>query len=47
MIEEQENQSEESDLSPPTGKGSFNRILAILFVLAIYMVIFLKILFIR
>jgi hypothetical protein len=47
MMQEQENQNDENELNPPTGKGSFNRVLAILFVLAIYMVIFLKILFIQ
>jgi hypothetical protein len=45
MIEEEENQSEESGPRSFTDK-SLNKVVAILFVLAIYMVIFLKILFI-
>jgi hypothetical protein len=45
MSEEQENPTEESGHKPFTDKG-VNKVLAILFVLAIYAVIFLKILFI-
>jgi hypothetical protein len=45
MAEEQENQNEE-DIRPFTEKG-LNKALAILFVFAIYFVIFLKILFIK
>jgi hypothetical protein len=45
MIEEQENPNEEHDNRSFTDK-SLNKVVAILFVLAIYLVIFLKILFI-
>jgi hypothetical protein len=46
MIDEQENQSEESE-NRPLSDNRFNKALAVLFVLAIYLVIFLKILFIK
>jgi hypothetical protein len=45
MNEEQENPTEENGHKPFTDKG-LNKALAILFVLVIYAVIFLKILFI-
>lgn len=45
MMEEQENPTEEGGHKPFTDKG-LNKAVAILFVLAIYTVIFLKILFI-
>lgn len=45
MTEEQENPTEENGQKPFTDKG-LNKAIAILFVLAIYAVIFLKILFI-
>ena len=43
MIEEDENQIETSEPKPFSGQN-LNRILAILFVLGIYLIIFLKIL---
>jgi hypothetical protein len=46
MTEEQENRTDEQEPRHFTGKG-FNKALAILFVLALYLVIFLKILFIK
>jgi hypothetical protein len=45
MTEEQENPTEENGQKAFTDKG-LNKVIAILFVLAIYAVIFLKILFI-
>jgi hypothetical protein len=45
-MEEPDFQNEENNSTPFMGNG-FNKALAILFVLGIYMVIFLKILFIR
>jgi hypothetical protein len=44
MMDEQDNQGEENERKPFMG---LNKALAILFVFAIYFVIFLKILFIR
>ncbi len=46
MTEETENGNEEKDYKPFTDK-SLNKAVAILFVLAIYVVIFLKILFLE
>lgn len=46
MIDEQDNRTDEQEFKPITDKG-VNKALAILFVLAIYFVIFLKILFIK
>jgi hypothetical protein len=46
MTDEHENQNEEQE-HKPVAEGGFNKTLAILFVLSIYLVIFLKILFIK
>jgi hypothetical protein len=46
MTEEQENENEENNQGSFTDK-SLNKVIAILFVLVIYFVIFLKILFIQ
>ena len=46
MTEEQENRTDEQEHKPITDKG-LNKALAVLFVLGLYLVIFLKILFIK
>jgi hypothetical protein len=46
MTEEQENRTDEQEQKPFTHK-SLNKALAILFVLGLYLIIFLKILFIK
>lgn len=46
MTDEEENQNEVSESKPFSGKN-LNRILAILFVLGVYVIIFLKILFLE
>ncbi|MEX2230988.1 MAG: hypothetical protein WD824_02415 [Cyclobacteriaceae bacterium] len=46
MIDEEEHQNETSEYKPFSGRN-LNRILAILFVLGIYAIIFLKLLFLE
>lgn len=46
MVEDPEYVNDDNEV-PERRTGGFNKVLAILFVLAIYMVIFLKILFLK